>query len=241
MSFNPNMSNKDVANLVFLNYSDKKRFLDLDYANVTTTGLEATREYATGGQGAPNRITFDGGRKGTLKIETQIGTMKLFSMLSGDELKSTFKYMKRIKVTCDSATAITIPSTYSPITGSVQVASVNDPETDITVTVSGNEITGSSLSGDYYVYFMEQSTSGKSVSFNSTHFPKAYQIYGETPWKTENDEIADMHLTYYKASPQSQFELAFSNTGIINMSITFDLLVDGDGNLFDMSIDDSND
>lgn len=53
MSFNPNMSNKDVADLIFLDYKSKKPWLNLDFANVTTTGLEATRDFATGGQARP--------------------------------------------------------------------------------------------------------------------------------------------------------------------------------------------
>lgn len=87
MSFNPNMSNKDVADLIFLDYKSKKPWLNLDFANVTTTGLEATRDFATGGQGAPNRVAFDSNRTGTLEIQTQIATMKLFSLISGTEIE----------------------------------------------------------------------------------------------------------------------------------------------------------
>ena len=45
-----------------------------------------------------------------------------------------------------------------------------------------------------------------------------------------------MHLTYYKAVPQSTFELAFSNTGVISMSITCDLLADKNDDIYDMSL-----
>ena len=108
MITNPNMSNKEVADLIFLDFISKKPYLNLDYANVTTTGLEAEREFATGGQGAPNRIAFDGKRKGTLKIETQIATMKLFSLVSGSEIKESFDYMKRYELSATDG-KVTIP------------------------------------------------------------------------------------------------------------------------------------
>lgn len=240
MSFNPNMSNKEVADLIFLNYKDQSHFMDLDYANVTTTGLEATREYATGGQGAPQRIVFDGQRKGTLKIESQIGTMKFFSMIAGSDIANTFKYVKKYTLTAaqaDTTPTLTIPDGDAVVTGTVEVYK-DGSDSKAEVTVTGNAITGSGLTaGDKYtVYAMINVSNAQTVKFNSSNFPKAYTIYGETPWKTEDEEIVAMHLAYYKAVPQSQFELAFSNTGIISLSITCDLLANGDGDIYDMAV-----
>lgn len=240
MGYNPNMSNKEVADLIFLEYANQKPYMNLDFANVTTTNLEATREYATGGQGAPNRITFDGQRKGTLKIDTQIATMKLFSMLSGADIATSFKYAKRYELTA-SGGKLNIPDADDVVVGTVNVfAADDDCGTAIEVTsVEGKVITlpSENNSGDFIVYAIVNVPSGaKSVKFNSKTFPKAFTIYGVTPWKTEDDEIAEMHLTYYKAVPQSTFELAFSNTGVISMSITCDLLADKNDDIYDMSL-----
>lgn len=239
MSFNPNMSNKEVAELIFLNFKDKSPFLNLDYANVTTTGLQADREYATGGQGAPRRVTFDYNRNGTLTIQTQITTMKLFSMMAGTEITESFSYAKRIVLPATGG-KLTIPDKITFTPGSVYVYAENDDcGTALEVTVADQEITLPSgvTTGDYIVYGVVNVTTGaQTVKFNSKTFPKAFIIYGETPWKTEDDEIVAMHLAYYKAVPQSSFELSFSNTGVINMSITCDLLADGNDNIYDMSI-----
>lgn len=237
MGFNPNMSNKEVADLIFLEYTSQKPYMNLDFANVTTTNLESSREYATGGQGAPNRITFDHSRKGTLKIDTQIATMKLFSMLSGADLETSFKYAKRYELPAVDG-KLTI--TDEIVAGTVNVfAEGDDCGTALEVTVADGEIalpTGNN-EGNFIVYTIVNVASGaKSVKFNSKTFPKAFTIYGVTPWKTEDDEIAEMHLTYYKAVPQSTFELAFSNSGIISMSITCDLLADKNDNIYDMSL-----
>ena len=239
MGFNPNMSNKEVADLIFLEYTSQKPYMNLDFANVTTTNLEASREFATGGQGALNRVAFDYGRKGTLKIDTQIATMKLFSMLSGADLATSFKYAKRYELAAEAG-KLTIPATDTIVAGTVNVfAEADDCGTPIEVTVSNQEITLPSemTTGNFIVYAIVNVASGaKSVKFNSKTFPKAFTVYGTTPWKTEDDEIAEMHLTYYKAVPQSTFELAFSNSGIISMSITCDLLADKNNDIYDMSL-----
>ena len=237
MGFNPNMSNKEVADLIFLEYTSQKPYMNLDFANVTTTNLEASREFATGGQGAPNRVAFDYGRKGTLKIDTQIATMKLFSMLSGADLETSFKYAKRYEL---AATDGKLTVEDEIVAGTVNVfAEGDDCGTALKVTVADKEITlpTDNNTGNFIVYAIVNVASGaKSVKFNSKTFPKAFTIYGVTPWKTEDDEIAEMHLTYYKAVPQSTFELAFSNSGIINMSITCDLLADKNDDIYDMSL-----
>ena len=52
----------------------------------------------------------------------------------------------------------------------------------------------------------------------------------------EGNHGADMHLTYYKAQPQAAMSLALSNTGIIEMTITCNLLADDEDRIYDMAI-----
>ena len=239
MGFNPNMSNKEVADLILLEYKNQKPFMNLDFANVTTTNLSAEREFATGGQGAPNRIAFDYKRNGTLTIETQITTMKLFSMLSGADISNTFKYAKRYVLSATEG-KLTIPAGDTIVAGTVNVfEETDDCGTALVVTAEGNQVTlpSGKTTGNYIVYAIVNVASGaQTVKFNSKTFPKAFTIFGSTPWKTEDEEIVEMKLAYYKAIPQSTFELAFSNSGIISMSITLDLMANDDGDIYDMSI-----
>ena len=239
MSFNPNMSNKEVADLIFLDFKDQKPFLNLDFANVTTTGLQSERTFATGGQGAPNRVGFDSQRNGTLTIESQITPMKLYSMVSGSEIETSAKYMKREVLTAES-TSVTLSAT--PIESSVHVYSSDDDcGVELEVTVADTVVTIDDVgftSGEVIVYYLVEVTEGaQTVKFNSKAFPKAFTVYGETPWKTEDDEIVAMHLTYYKVLPQSNFELTFSNgSDVTTLSIVCDLLADNNGDIYDMSI-----
>lgn len=238
MAFNPNMSNKEVADLIFLDYKTKKPWLNLDYANVTTTGLEATREFATGGKGAPNRIAFDSQRTGTLEIQTQIATMKVFSMLSGTDMEDHFEYVKRLVLTAAEG-KLTVPADVNLAAGSIFVYPADDDCGEaVQITVTDKEIKlPEDAAGDYIVYGTVKVDSGAQVvRFNSKDFPKAFTIHGDTLWKTEDDELVDMYLTYWKAVPQASLSLAFNNTGIIEMTITCDLLSDNENRIYDMAI-----
>ena len=237
MSFNPNMSNREVANLVLLDYKTKAPYLNLDFANVTTTDLGATRVFSKGGQGAPNRVGFDGERNGTLKVDSQITPMKLFSIISGSQIVSVAKYIKREVLTSDTKK---ITLTETPVESSVYVYAENDDcGTVIENTVAEKVVTldSEATDGTFIVYYLVASATAQTVKFNSKTFPKTFTVYGETPFKTEDDEIVAVKLAYYKAQPQSTMSLNFSNTGDpTSISVTFDLLADNNGDIYDMSI-----
>jgi len=239
MAFNPNMANKEVANLILLNYKDNTPFLNFDFANVTTTSLTANRVFATGGQGAPNRVGFDSERNGTLVIETQITPMKLYAMLSGSEILTTATFLKR-EILTSATKAVTLTET--PVAGSVYIYKDGDDcGTELTITVADKVATISDVGytdGSVIAYYLTSVTTGvQSVKFNSTTFPKSFIIHGTTPWITEDDEGVTMHLTYYKALPQSTIDLAFSNTGDpTSITITCDLLANGSGDIYEMAI-----
>ena len=70
MSNNQNMTNREVCDLIFVDYATKKPFLNLDFANVTTTELTGESVFAYGGKGHPKKVQFSGERGGTITIET---------------------------------------------------------------------------------------------------------------------------------------------------------------------------
>lgn len=237
MSVNPNMANREVADLVLLNYSDKKVFLNIDFANVTTTELSSERVYAKGGRGAPNRVGFDGERTGTLQVSTQIMPAKLFSLMSGADIATTCTSLKRESVTAGEGGSVTLADT--PKEGSVQVFLASDEggaEVEA-AQVSGTTISGLTASTNYVVYYFAERASGvQAIKFNADTFPKAFEIHGSMPFKTENDEIVECELVYYKAQPQPSFSLSFQNTGDpTQIDLTFDLFANGDGDIYDMN------
>lgn len=237
MSMNPNMANREVADLVLLTYKDKKPYLNIDFANVTTTGFTANRVFATGGQGAPNRVGFDSERAGTLTINTQIMPVKLLALLSGQEIAKSCKSFKREVVTADSTGKITLAN--EPKAGSLQLYLAGDDcGVEVTATsLTGKEITGATADTNYIAYyFIDRAEGVQSVRFNASKFPRAFEVRGSTPYKTEDDEIVETELVYYKAQPQAAFTLNFQNTGDpTTLELVFDCFANGDGDIYDMN------
>lgn len=231
---NANFANREVADLMLVDYSTKKLFLNVDWANVTSTSFEGDRVFATGGQGAPNRVQFDGSRTGTLTIEAQVYPVKVFQMLSGNDLGTTANFLKREKVTAADTTKLEVSAEIAST--AVQVFKADDDlGTEITTTgATGKEVTCTVESGvEYIVYYYAKQAAAQVVHLDSRHFPKAYRVEGSIPYKTENDDIIEAHPIWYKAAPQAGFELSWQNTGDpVSLTMTFDVLADENGDMF---------
>ncbi len=236
---NPNMTNREVCDLIFVDYSTKKPFLNLDFANVSTTELTGESVFAYGGKGHPKRVQFSGERGGTITIETQIQTVKLWQLITGGEISKSAKFVTRTEAVVDDAgTSVTLADT--PVAGSVVVYAYGDDcGTELACTVAGKEVTlttALSAKEKVIVYYMKEVSTGvQRINVKSTSFPKNFIVYGDTIMKTEDDEILPYKLTAYKVAPQSNMSLSFSNTGDPgSITITCDLMADGDDNILDM-------
>ena len=236
---NPNMANREVCDLIFVDYETKKPFLNLDFANVSTTELTGESVFAFGGKGHPKRVPFSGERGGTLTIETQIQTVKLWQLITGGDISKSAKFIKREETNVDSAgTKITLKE--EPIAESVVVYGAEDDcGTEIPYTITGKEITlTTAITGNekVIVYYMREVTDKvQRINIKSTSFPKNFTVYGDTIMKTEDDEILPYHLVAAKCAPQSNMSLSFSNSGDPGtITIVCDLLADQDDNILDL-------
>lgn len=235
MGKNVNFANREVADLILLDYASQKPFLNVDWANVTSTSFEAERVFAKGGQGAPNRVQFDGSRTGTLTIEAQVYPVKVFQMLSGNELAKVANVLKREKI---KATADGLEVSATPEGSTAQVYKADDDcGTEITGTVNDKKITGAGITDgeDYVVYYFTKIENAQVVKFDTKHFPKAFHIEGSTPFKTEDDEIIESRHIWYKAAPQGSFELSWQNEGDpASITLNFDIMADDNDQVYDM-------
>lgn len=239
-NINMEMANREVANLVFVDFVSKKPFLNVDYANVSTTELTGESVYAYGGWGHPKRITFFGERGGTISFETQITPFKLYSMITGAEVETGANWLKREVVTATEAGKLTISDTTA---SEVSVFAFDDDcGTEIEgASVTGGAVTATGVKKDdkYVVYYMQTLTEAKKLSITNTTFPSYFTAYAETKDKTENGEDALYRLVAYKCAPQTDFSLEFSNTGDpASITVTCDLMLDEDGNMLDMILSD---
>lgn len=236
---NSTMANREVCDLIFVDYSTKKPFLNLDFANVTTTELTGESVFAYGGKGHPKRVQFAGERGGTITIETQMQTVRLWQLITGGEVSKSARFVTRVETSVDDAgTNITLTDT--PAAGSVVVYKADDDcGTELACTVTGNTVTLSDAltAGDkVIVYYMKEVTDGvQRINIKSTSFPKNFIVYGDTVMKTEDDELLPYKLTAYKVAPQSNMSLSFSNNGDPgSITITCDLMADSDNNILDL-------
>lgn len=160
---NANFANREVADLMLLDYSTKKMFLNVDWANVTSTSFEGDRVFATGGQGAPNRVQFDGSRTGTLTVEAQVYPVKVFQMLSGNDLGTAANFLKREKITATDTTKLTLSEAAAGTY--VQVFKADDDlGTELEATVSGKEVTVTVESDtEYVVYYYKAASKQRTI------------------------------------------------------------------------------
>ena len=233
---NPNMANREVCDLIFVDYSTKKPFLNLDFANVSTTELTGESVFAYGGKGHPKRVQFSGERGGTITIETQIQTVKLWQLITGGEVSKNAKFVVREELTV-AGNEVTLGAT--PVDGTVVAyADGDDCGTELTCEADGTSVTltGATDSSKVIVYYVKEVSEGvQRINIKSTSFPKNFIVYGDTVMKTEDDEVLPYKLTAYKVAPQSNMSLSFSNTGDPGtITITCDLMADGDDNILDL-------
>ena len=233
---NPNMANREVCDLIFVDYSTKKPFLNLDFANVSTTELTGESVFAYGGKGHPKRVQFSGERGGTLTVETQIQTVKLWQLITGGEVSKSAKFIAREElIVADGKVTLGV----APVVGTVVVYKADDDcGTELACTVADAEVSLTDVEADtkVVVYYMKEVTEGvHRINIKSTSFPKNFIVYGDTIMKTEDDEVLPYKLVAYKCAPQSNMSLGFSNTGDpASITITCDLLADGDDNILDL-------
>ena len=241
MGFDSNMANREVCDLIFVDYATIKSFLNMDYANVSTTELTGESVFAYGGKGHPKRVQFSGERSGTLTIETQMQSVKLWQLITGGDTDKSAKYVVRKELSTADGTTVALEDT--PVTDTVVVyADGDDCGTELACNVEGKNITLTSAlsAGDkVIVYYMKEVASGvERVNIKSTSFPKNFIVYGDTVMKTENDEILPYRLIAYKCAPQSTLSLSFSNNGDPGtITVTCNLMADQDDNILDLILE----
>lgn len=240
--FSKQMANREVADMIFQDYKTKKPFLYVDYANTSSQELTGETEYAYGGKGHPKKVSFSGDKGGTLTIETQIQTPKLWEMMSGGTGSTTANVMKKVNAVIGGTNTITLDTEDTLTKGQVWVYDATDTnlETELEVTSVSDQtitLTSGSENDPVIVFYTTKKTDVYNINIKSTSFPRAFTVYGDTYMKTTDDDILPYLFKAYKAVPQPTMSLAFSNNGDpATVTITCDLLVDDDGNLLDLTL-----
>lgn len=239
-----NKANRQVCDVDIRILKTKEPFLKFDTANTTTAGLSGDSVYAMA-KGA-RRIAFANPYEGTMTIEAQVYPFKLFALLSDGEIETTAAYADSKVVKATKAGELDIAVTDGTITsGTVFVYpkdSFGDESKAIAGTFATNKFTATTADdikaeSEYEVGYIVNRTSGvRKITFNNKRLPKDYFITQRTLDKDEDGVLIPFVMTAYKATVQRNFELSFSSEGDpASVTLTFDLMEDKDGNVFDMA------
>lgn len=234
-------ANREVCDLIFEDYATKTPFLNMDYANVSTTEITGESVFAYGGKGHPKRVAFSGERGGTLTIETQMQSFKLYQLLTGGDMSKSAKFMVREELTAAEGGTVTLTDT--PASGAAinVFATDDDCGTAKTATVANKTVTiTDAAAGDkVIVYYVKDITDKvQKISVKGSSFPKAFTVYGDTVMKTESDELLPYKFIAYKVTPQSNMSISMSNNGDpATITITCDLMVNEDNEMLDLILE----
>jgi len=241
---------REILDTTFIDYATGKPFMYMDYANAATNEWSADVTYATGGSGAPKRISFFGNKQSTLTIETQIFSMKHLAMIAGRSIESgkldVFKH--EVVTVTDNAGKKVISLKKAPL--NLKTLTVLKFENGVATTeieataISNNEVELNSsaiATGDEVEVFYQFTTvkDAHKLSFTAKDFPKYVKVIGDTQFVDEvAGELVSAQLTYYKARLQPNFSLNLSPTGDpSSISLVFDIFpqkVNGEDTLADL-------
>lgn len=240
-----NKANRQVCDVDIRVLKTMAPFLKFDTANTTTAGLRGDSVYAMA-KGS-RKIAFANPLEGTMTIEAQVYPFKFFALLSDGTIETNAAYADSQVVTCSEDGKLTLTATKGEIkTGTVFVypeGQFGDESAAIVGTFASGAFTETDTTNQkikngskYEVGYIVARTEGvKKISFNNKKLPKDYYITQKTVDKDEEGLLTPFVMTAYKASIQRNFEMSFSSEGDpASVTLTFDLMEDKDGNIFDM-------
>lgn len=240
-----NKANRQVCDVDIRVLKTMAPFLKFDTANTTTAGLSGDSVYAMA-KGS-RKIAFANPIEGTMTIEAQVYPFKFFALLSDGTIETNAAYADSQIITATVAGKLTLSTAKGEIkAGTVFVypegqfgdesAAIAGTYADGVFTETAEEEQKIQIDGTYEVgYIITRSEGVKRISFNNKKLPKDYYITQKTVDKDEEGLLTPFIMTAYKASIQRSFELSFSSEGDpASVTLTFDLMEDKDGNIFDM-------
>lgn len=240
-----NKANRQVCDVDIRVLKTMAPFLKFATANTTTAGLSSDSVYAMA-KGS-RKIAFANPLEGTMTIEAQVYPFKFFSLLSDGTIETNAAYADTQIVTATEEGKLTLTTDKGEIkTGTVfvypegqfgeETASIVGTYADGAFTETAEEDKKIKIDGTYEVGYIITRTDGvKKITFNNKKLPKDYFITQKTVDKDEEGLLTPFLMTAYKACIQRNFELSFSSEGDpASVTLTFDLMEDKDGNIFDM-------
>ena len=233
-----NGASRTVAEVHLKDFNTMRDFLYVDYANVTTVGLERSSVWAKGS--GSNRVNFLNPIEGTMTLELQLTSFRLYSMLSGANVENNAVYAVKKTIRATAAGVLQIPT--EATAGSLVVYPVNEIGNEVAIipgSLAGGTFTATNqtsiVNGTMYdVTYIVNKAGASKVSFKNSGVPKAYQITYTTLFKTEDDDMLEYKVVAHKGNANVNLELSFSSEGDPStVTITFELAETKNGDFVD--------
>ncbi len=225
----------DAANLHIKKKSDGKMFLSTPYANTTTNEWSADQIEARA-KGV-RAIIWNRNKQSTLTVEFEVFELKWLAMQAGsDWVTGDADVLRKEVVTTNDVGTADLKG--APVNGSISVFKLGSDGTTLeeeveTVEVADKQITVTDvMNAKLAVFYMETVKDAKKLIFEFDKYPENFEIYGDvmiTPKDGGKSEFVQMH--WGNAKPQNSFSISFDTANPTNLSITFDLLPDENGEI----------
>ena len=224
-------ANREVCNVVIVDYATDKPFLNFKYSN--TTGVDITSDSVSAMAHGAKKITFNNPLDGKLTISAQVLPLKMYAMYSDGIIDKDATYYQTATVAC--TTDGEIPLTVSDgtiVTGTVFVYNEGDFGNEaIEGTFASDKFTAKNSSDikqgkSYEVGFMVSRTNGvQKITLNNKRYPRDVAIYMDTIYKDENGNYIPYRINIKKATMDRNMNLSYSSEGDPqSMDMTFNLL-----------------
>ena len=235
-----NGASRMVAEVHFKDFNTLKDWLYVDYANSTAVGLERASVHARGA--GSKRVQFLDPCEGTLTIELQLTSFRLYSMLAGADVENNAVYAVKKTIRATAPGILQIPTEASA--GSLVVYPANEIGNEAAIipgSLAGGTFTATNqtsiVNGTMYdvTYIVVKSSGVAKVSFKNAGVPKDFQVTYSVLHKSEDGSLQEYKIVAHKASPDVSLDLSFSSDGDPStVTITLNLLETRSGDFLDI-------
>lgn len=235
---------KDAANFNVYRNKDDKHVLYADYCQTTTINFTADSVFAH--NKSVNAVRWDNNRTGTFTTTTELFNIEWLSLLFGSEIVTgdALPFLEREVLTVGDSGAVKLAKT--PVAGTKpavykvtekDLTDVSNPVAAEKISVTGSDLTITDAEAGTRVAVVYMSgVKGKKFTVDNVTFPGSYHMDGVFAMR---DVDGVDHMCMFKilnAKPQSNVELTMDVNNVCQLSVTWDLLANGEGNMYEMTM-----
>ena len=235
---------KDAANFEVTRLSDNTRVLWADYCQTSSISFSADPTFAH--NKTVNAVRWDGNRQGAFNTTTELFNLEWLGLLFGSDISTidAAPFLEREVLTVGDGGKVSLAKT--PVSGTKPAVykvtakdytDLSSPVADTAVTVSSKELTITGVTkGDIIAVIYTAPAKAKKFTVDNKHFPGSYSITGVSALRDTDNVDHPCQFRVMNAKPQSNVELSMDVNNVCQLNITWDILADANGNMYEMQM-----